>query len=74
MSVEGPERGGVVQIDQPIPPSQLFQYDILDEKDAIDKRLEECFHRFSHMVDEGAGPEGEQYAMLYQVSVLFLYL
>ena len=44
---------------------------VCSAKDAIDKRLEECFHRFSHMVDEGAGPEGEQYAMLYQVSVLF---
>ena len=67
MSVEGPERGGQTPTDQPVPLSQLFQYDILDEKDAIDKKLEECFHRFSHMVDEGAGHEGEQYAMLYQV-------
>ncbi|KAI6653672.1 Integrator complex subunit 3 isoform X2 [Oopsacas minuta] len=66
MSVEGPERS-ITQTDQPVPHSQLFQYDILDEKDAIDKKLEECFKRFSHMVDEGAGQEGEQYAMLYQV-------
>ena len=68
MSVEGPERGSHTPTDQPPPQSQLFQYDILDEKDATEKKLEECFHRFSHMVEEGAGQEGDQYAMLYQVN------
>ena len=67
MAVEGPERGGHTPTDPPIPMSQLFQYDILDEKDALDKKLEDCFQRFNHIVDERAGQEGEQYAKLYQV-------
>lgn len=62
MAVEGPDR---IPQEQLAPASQLFQYDVLDEKDVFERKLEDCFAKLGHLVEEAITKDGDEYVVLY---------